>query len=90
MGGQYIAIGCFRNGGHGVRAVDDHIVYGLLDAALVYAETGSGICLGVEVHQKDLQPQVMEGSGQIDGCGGFANAALLIDNCNDLSHFSPP
>jgi hypothetical protein len=73
-----------------IGSVNDHVVYRVLDTPFVHTQTGCGVCLGIEVYKQDLQTQIMERCSQVYSGGGFADAALLVDNCNNLSHFPPP
>jgi hypothetical protein len=46
---------------------------------------GGGMSLGIKVDDTDALAIFGEGGGEIDGRSCFADAALLIDNC-DPSH----
>ena len=70
------------SGGH---VPDDHLINALGDG-LVHSHAGGGVGLGIEVAQQDPFPGLCQGSGQVNAGGGFADAALLIDNCDDFSH----
>jgi hypothetical protein len=50
------------------------------------AQPGRGIGLWIAVHQQDLESLNRQARGQIDGRGGLADTALLIDNAEYLSH----
>ena len=90
MGGEHVAIARGDDGFDGIQTVDDNVVDGVLDVALVHAQSGRSVGLGIEIHQQDLQSQIMECSRQIDCGGGFAHAALLIDHCDYFAHRLPP
>ena len=50
------------------------------------AEAGGGIGLRVAVNQQDFKAFQRETCSEIDSCSGFANAALLVDNTENLTH----
>ena len=62
----------------------------MLDLALVNAEAGGRVCLGVKVANQHPQPQVAKRGSQVDSGGGFPHAALLIHDCNNGTHFFSP
>ncbi len=66
------------------HAVDNCMVYGF-SLPLFHAQAGRGVCLGVKVAQQYAFSRFLQGGGEIDGGGGFAHAAFLIDNCDDFS-----
>ena len=89
-GGQHIAVGGGHDGILGVDIVDHHIVHGIANFALIDAEAGSGVGLGVKIAQQHPQSQFFQGGGEVDGGGGLAYAAFLIYDGNGLSHTPPP
>ena len=64
----------------------EHVVDGMAIVVALEAEAGGGVGLGVAVDQEDLEAFESEACGEIDGCGGFADSALLVDNAENLSH----
>ena len=42
------------------------------------------MALRIEVDKKDAFPPLGQSRAEVGGRGGFANAALLIDDCNAL------
>ena len=53
------------------------------------AEAGSSVGLGVAVDQENLETFESEAGGEVDGCGGFANPALLVCTSDDSSQMFP-
>ena len=62
------------------------IVDGVAVVVALQTEAGGGVCLRVAVDQEDVEAFKSEAGGQVDGSGGFANSALLVDNAENLSH----
>ena len=52
---------------------------------LLQAQPAGGVGLRIEVEQKHALPHGGEAGGEIDGGGGFPNAALLVGNRYDRS-----
>jgi hypothetical protein len=50
------------------------------------AETRGAVCLGVAIDQKNFEAFKSEAGGEVNGSGGFADSALLVDNAEYLSH----
>lgn len=50
------------------------------------ATTRRGIALGIGINEQRALLRDGEGGGEIDGCRGFTDAALLIGNSEDASH----
>jgi hypothetical protein len=46
-------------------------------------ETAGGIALGVGIDHQDAYVVDSQGGGEVDGGRGFADAALLVGNCED-------
>jgi hypothetical protein len=74
---------------------DGLIRWGIADQDLIYrvsivvslkAEAGGCVGLWVAVNQQDLEALDCQAGREIDGGGGFANAALLIDHAQNLAH----
>ena len=65
--------------------VDEDVVRGGRLAVGLDAEVGGGVGLGVEVEHANALATLGQCRCQIDRCGGFADAAFLIDDC-DPSH----
>src|SRR3546814_3262922 len=61
---------------------DQHVIAGLFAVGLVDAQAGRGVALGIEIDQQDAKPGGGQPRGQIDGSGGFSDAALLIGDGN--------
>lgn len=51
--------------------------------SLLEAEATGGIRLGIAVDQEDWEAVEGEGGGQVDGGGGFAHPAFLVDDGQD-------
>jgi hypothetical protein len=49
-------------------------------------ESRSSVGLGIAVDEQGIEPFDRKAGGEIDGCRGFANPALLIHNAEYLSH----
>ena len=60
------------------------------DGVFVHAQAGRGVGLGVKVAEEDGFSRRVEGGGQIDGGGGFSDAAFLICDYNAFCHRNPP
>ena len=54
---------------------------------LVHTEGGGGVGLRVEVHDEDALSELRQIRAEVDGSGGFAHAAFLIDEGVDSGHF---
>jgi hypothetical protein len=50
------------------------------------AGPGSGVALGVGVHQEDLSAFDRQRGRQVDGCGGLADSPFLIRDRNYTPH----
>ncbi len=53
----------------------------------VHAETGGGVALRVEVYEEYAATLPREVRAEIDGGGGFADAAFLVDEGVDFAHW---
>ena len=53
------------------------------------SDTRGAVCLGIAVHQEDLKALESEAGCQVDGGGGFANSALLVDETENFTHGNP-
>jgi hypothetical protein len=73
-----------RHAGRDVRTVDEHVI-NAARGRLVHTHAGGGVGLRVKVTQQDAIAFLLEGGGQVDTGRRFADAALLIDDCNDFS-----
>ena len=69
------------------NVIDQNIIYILLDVRLFDSDSACGISLSIHVDQKNPLPQICQTCGQIDAGRRFADAAFLICNCNDSTHF---
>ena len=49
-----------------------------------------GVALRVQIDDEDLFAECRHTGAQVDGGGGFANAALLVCYCDDFCHAVPP
>ena len=47
------------------------------------AEAGGGVALGVGIDHQDAEVVGGQRSGEIDGGGGFPDAAFLVGDCED-------
>ena len=83
-GGQHVAVARVRDAGCHIRAVDEHVVHAAR-GRLVHAHAGGGVGLRVKVAQQNAISLFLERRGQVDAGRRFADAALLIDDCNDFS-----
>ena len=50
---------------------------------LLHANRAGGVGLRVEIDEQGVDFFLGQGSGEIDGRGGFADAALLVGNGED-------
>ena len=71
--------------GHG-DAADEHVIHALRQAVLVHARSHRGIALRVHIHQQHALSYAGQPCGEIDGRGGFTNAAFLVGNTEDAGH----
>ena len=60
----------------------------LIDALFLHrhAQAGGGVALGIQVDNQHPLAHIRHEGRQVDRRGGFAHAALLIDDCNGLCH----
>ena len=70
-------------------AVDDDVIACHGARALFKAESGGRVCLRVKIAQKHPKPRLMERRRQIDRRGRLADAALLVDKRQNVSHAAP-
>jgi hypothetical protein len=63
-----------------------HVINGVPVVVALETEAGGAVGLGVAVHQKDFEAFESEAGGQVDGRGGLADSALLIDYAEYLAH----
>ena len=68
-------------------AACQHLVHG--DAAGLLPQAAGGVALRVHIDKQGVLPALGQAGGQVDGRGGFAHAALLIGDGDDLCHVSP-
>ena len=64
-------------------AVHQHVVDGQVQLVRVGAEAGGQRALRVEVHQQHAAAVFGERGGKVDGGGGLAHPALLVDHGDD-------
>ena len=57
-----------------------------LHSAFIDAKTGRCVRLRIEVDDKDSLSHLGKIRGEVDGGGGFAHSALLVDEGVDASH----
>ena len=67
-------------------AVNQHVISGILNRALVHAVAAGGIPLGVNVTNQHFFTGCADRRRKVDRRGRFAHAAFLIDNSNGFSH----
>jgi hypothetical protein len=65
------------------------VVDGPGEGRLVEAEAAGGVALGVHVHEEHAAAEGGEASAEVHGGGGLADAAFLVDDCDDAAHFAP-
>ena len=78
-----------QNDLHGLGIAHQDVIDGMAVVVALEAESGGGVGLGVAVDQEDLEAFERQAGGKVDGCGGFANSALLVDDAENLSHGNP-
>jgi hypothetical protein len=66
-----------------------HVVNRMAIVIALKTQARRSIGLRIAVNQKRLQPLQRQACSQIDGRGGLAYAALLVDDSDDLSHGLP-
>jgi len=70
--------------GQGVAHQD--VIDGMPVVVALETEARGSVGLGVAVHQQNLYAFESEARGEVDGSGGLADSALLIDNAEYLAH----
>ena len=65
---------------------DDHLIGAVRRVFFVHAEARGGVCLRVKIAEQNAGTGGGQRRGEVDGGGGFPDAALLIDDCNDPCH----
>jgi hypothetical protein len=71
----------FAGGG----VAEEEIVDGEAGFVAGEAEAAGGVGLGIDVEQEDGDAFEGYGGGEVDGCGGFADSTLLVDDGDDLT-----
>ena len=89
-GREYITKFCGDDCILGGGLIYDHVVDGMFQFAFFQTQAGCCVGLGIKIAQQDFQPQIVKTGGQVYRCGGFSNAALLVDDGNDFAHGAPP
>jgi len=56
------------------------------EASTLNTNTGSGVSLGIGIHQEHWNVRAGDDSGEIYRGRGFANSAFLVGDCNDFGH----
>jgi hypothetical protein len=79
MKGREVAVGV-----HGGQGLVDGVLAGNL---VLHANAAGEIGLGIHVDDEDLALGKRERGGEIDGCGGLADPALLVGDCDYPAHF---
>lgn len=65
---------------------DQDVVDRVAIVVALKTETGGAVSLWIAVDKEDLEALKGEACREVDGGGGFANAALLVDHADYLSH----
>ena len=89
-GGDHISILGVYHRLLGGGLADKHLIAGVLCLALIHAQSGGGIGLGIKIADQHPKPSLRQCSCQIDSGGGFPHAAFLIHHCYDDTHFLSP
>src|SRR5262245_25244968 len=63
------------------------MVDGWVEAGLIDAEPCGRVSLRVEVDEQGRTLRQRKSGGKIDGCRGLADAALLVNDRDDLTHY---
>ncbi len=63
-----------------------HVIDGMAVVVALKAEAGGAVGLRIAIDQEDFEAFQSEAGGEVDGCCGLANSALLVDNTENLSH----
>ena len=91
VGGEHVPV---LGGDHRflrLRSVDENVVHVGGGGVLVHPHARGGVGLGIEVAQQGALPNGPQGRGDVDGGGGLAHPALLVDDGNDACcHRVPP
>ena len=72
------AVRAFEAGIGSCGLLEQHLISAAAQAAFVDAAAGGGVALRVEINHQHALFAFGQGSGQIDGGGGFAHAAFLV------------
>ena len=70
----------------GGRVAHEDVIDGMAVVIALEAEAGGAVGLGVAVDKEDFEAFESEAGSKVDGSGGFANSALLVDNAENLTH----
>ena len=88
MGGNQIETWnlCFQDGYFERKLPQENRIETLLQLLFVNSEPPRGICLWIQIDQKN--PQVCEGqlAGQVNGGSGLSDPPFLITNCDGSGH----
>ena len=68
-----------------VGQTQQHLVHGLLQALLVHPATHGGVALWIKVDHQHALADFGESGGEVDGGGGLADPAFLVEN-GDYRH----
>src|SRR4029453_6880303 len=70
----------------GRLATQENVVDRRVEAGLVDAKPGRRVALGIQVDEQGRALGEGKPSGEVDGCRGLADPALLVDDRDDLAH----
>ena len=68
------------------RHFEQHVIDRHFQFALVHARSHRGIALRVQIDHQHALANLGQAGGQIDGGGGFADAAFLVGNAEYFGH----
>src|SRR5665647_3254356 len=66
--------------------LQQHVVHGQLELALVDARAHGGVALRVQVDHQHALADLGQPGGEVDGGGGLAHPALLVGDAKNLGH----
>src|SRR2546429_2654135 len=89
MGGEDVKAGDRSRSHHliDVVGVDDDVIDTTAELASHDAEAAAGVPLGIHVDDEPAQAELRKVGRHVDGGGGLAHAALLVDDCIDSWQF---
>ena len=85
-GRQHLHVGDrgIDNAGVERQPAQQTLIHVLGAITLIQAQSGGGVALWIQINHQHLLGASRQGSGQINGCGGFSHAAFLVGDGNDL------